>query len=161
MLFKPTGVSDWNYYDIAERLRINLCGSKPWYLGHVKRTSALEHTQKCVDSDYPVMAKSIIRIFALHSYIFSIEWFCKRTVKALIRLRGCTSWSGPSLLEYARLSSYFTYISRIVTVTNAFYACAFRNCSVVYVSFYPNAHPHNPHMVKESNACKIVMGIAS
>ena len=27
----------------------------------------------------------------------SIQWFCKQTVKALIRLHGCAGWSGPSL----------------------------------------------------------------
>ena len=32
----------------------------------------------------------------------SIQWLCWRTVKALIRLRGCAGWSGPSLSAYTR-----------------------------------------------------------
>ena len=33
---------------------------------------------------------------------YSIPWFCLRTENALIRLRGCAGWSGPSLFAYAR-----------------------------------------------------------
>ena len=32
----------------------------------------------------------------------SIQWFCLRTLKALIRLREGAGWSGPSLFAYAR-----------------------------------------------------------
>ena len=32
----------------------------------------------------------------------SVQWFCQRTVKALIRLRGCTGWSGHLLSAYAQ-----------------------------------------------------------
>ena len=31
------------------------------------------------------------------------SWFCKRTVKALIRLHRCAGWSGPSLSAHARI----------------------------------------------------------
>ena len=33
---------------------------------------------------------------------YSIQWFCLRTAKALIRLPRCADWSGPSLFVYAR-----------------------------------------------------------
>ena len=33
---------------------------------------------------------------------YSSQWFCLRTVKALIRLCGCAGWSGPSQSAYAR-----------------------------------------------------------
>ena len=50
--------------------------------------------------------------------ILSIKWFCLRTAKALIRLRGCAGWSGPSLTAYARRrifarrGSHKTHLSR-------------------------------------------------
>ena len=36
---------------------------------------------------YNRFAKSLIRAFALHWNFYSIQWFCKRSVKALITLR--------------------------------------------------------------------------
>ena len=32
-----------------------------------------------------------------------IQWFCYRALNKLIRLRGCTGWSGPSRSAYARI----------------------------------------------------------
>ena len=37
--------------------------------------------------------------------IFTRQWFCKRTEKALIRLRACAVWSGPSLSTHALMKS--------------------------------------------------------
>ena len=71
------------------------------YMGSIKRKSAFEHA--CADSDYPVQACSNYPsgpLFSSHTYC-GIQWFCKRTVKALVRLRGCAGWSGPSLSAYA------------------------------------------------------------
>ena len=40
-------------------------------------------------------------LLSIHTFC-SIQWFCYGAVKALIRLRGCAGWSGPSLSAYAR-----------------------------------------------------------
>ena len=40
-------------------------------------------------------------LLSIHTF-FSMQCFCKRTRKAVIRLRGCAGWSGPSLSAYAR-----------------------------------------------------------
>ena len=57
---------------------------------------------KCTDSVHPARAQSIIRpLLSIHTFC-SIQWIYQRTVKALIRLRGCAGWSGPSLSACAR-----------------------------------------------------------
>ena len=43
---------------------------------------------------------SLIRFFFSLGYFTSIQRVCKRATKALIRLRKCAVWSGPSLHEY-------------------------------------------------------------
>ena len=45
---------------------------------------------------------SLIRTCALIEIFYSIKCLCLRTVEALIRLRGCTGWSGPSPSVYGR-----------------------------------------------------------
>ena len=73
---------------------------------HVKRKRSVEHAQN--------MCIHIIRCMRkvssgplLSSYTFySIQWFRLRAVKALIRVRGCAGWSGPSLSAYARIDVF-------------------------------------------------------
>ena len=44
---------------------------------------------------------SFQHLFSINTF-YSVNWFCMRTAKALIRLRGCAGWSGPSLCEHAQ-----------------------------------------------------------
>ena len=79
------------------------------YMGRVKRKKCLRACAKCADSHYPTYAQRLIRAFALHWNIFSSKWFCLRIAKALIRLRGCAGWSGPSLSAYAWRHGLFAW----------------------------------------------------
>ena len=51
--------------------------------------------------------------------VYSIQWFCKCTVKAQIRLRGCAGWSGPSLSTYAR-KHVSTWRGPAISIDNEF-----------------------------------------
>ena len=77
---------------------------------------------KCADPDHPAHAQSIIRAFALHLYICSIRWFCLRTAKAQIKLRGRAVWSGPSLSAYARRHVFEWRGQLCLYLTEKFYA---------------------------------------
>ena len=68
----------------------------------VKQKKCLPACAKYMDLHHPAHAQSLIRAFARHWNFYSIQWFCLRTVKALIKLRGCAGWSGASLVAYAR-----------------------------------------------------------
>ena len=48
----------------------------------------------------PVHARSMLKAFAFHQWILLYHCLCKRTTKALIRLRECAVWSGPLLSAY-------------------------------------------------------------
>ena len=43
----------------------------------------------------------LLPLLSIHTFCSS-QWFCWGRVKALIRLRGCAVWSGPSLSKYDR-----------------------------------------------------------
>ena len=69
-------------------------------MGCIKRKKCLRTCTKCTDSDsFPACAKSHSGICSqfIHS---SFQWICKQRGKTLIRQRGCTGWSGPSLSAY-------------------------------------------------------------
>ena len=44
---------------------------------------------------------SFVPLLSIDTF-YSVQWFCQRTAKTLIRLRRCAGWSGPSLSAYAR-----------------------------------------------------------
>ena len=65
--------------------------------GQCQVKKCLQTCVKYSDSEHPVHTQSHLGPCSLHS----IQWFCKWTVKALIRLPRCTGWSGSSLFAYA------------------------------------------------------------
>ena len=73
------------------------------YLGsNIKKnvSSELMHTKKIQTSQRRYIVWSgTLQYFVI---VYTAQWFYKRTVKVLIRLRGCAVWSGPSLSAYAR-----------------------------------------------------------
>ena len=71
-------------------------------MGCAKPKSFFEHAQNVWIQIIMRMIKvSSGPLFFMHAF-YSIQYFCWRTVKALIRLRACASWSGPLLYAYAR-----------------------------------------------------------
>ena len=52
---------------------------------------------------YPLLSRAMLwpavwsEPFLFANIFYSILWFCKWTTKALMRLCGCTGWSGPSM----------------------------------------------------------------
>ena len=57
--------------------------------------------------------------------IFSIKPFCKRTAKTLIRLRKCAVWSGPSLPAYDPDTLYLT---TLLGCTRCWMSSLFKYC---------------------------------
>ena len=71
-----------------------------WY-GQRQAKKCFRPCAKCADSYHLAHAQSIIwPLPSIHTFC-SILRFCKRAVNALIRLRRCAGWSGPSLYAYA------------------------------------------------------------
>ena len=66
--------------------------------GRVKRKCAFEHAQNRLSC---ACARYHPGLCPLYTF-YSISWFCKRTVKALTKLRICAGWPGPSQSEHAR-----------------------------------------------------------
>ena len=67
-----------------------------------KRKTAFEHAWNLrVHMILRMRKVSSGPLLSSHTF-FSIQWFYYRTVKALIRLRGCAGWSGPLLSAYSR-----------------------------------------------------------
>ena len=68
----------------------------------VKRKSAFEHAQNVrIHINMHMRKLSSGHLLSIETF-YSIQWFCLQTAKALIRLRGCAGWSGPSLSAYTR-----------------------------------------------------------
>ena len=65
-------------------------------------TFGLRQATKCARACAKCMRRVPTRSFLYIQAIYSSQWFCWRIVKALIRLRGCAGWSGPSLSAYAQ-----------------------------------------------------------
>ena len=63
--------------------------------------NSLRTCAKCTYSDYRAHAQSIIRAFALHSYIL-YPTFLIVDSESPDSLRGCAGWSVPVLFAYAR-----------------------------------------------------------
>ena len=69
-----------------------------WALSSKKK--AFEHAQKVQTRIILHMCKvSSMHLLFIETF-YSIQWFCLWTAKALIRLHGCTGWSGSSLSTY-------------------------------------------------------------
>ena len=72
-------------------------------LGPVKRKSSFEHAQNVwIHIIMHSCAVSFGHLLSTGTRFYSIQRFCLRTEKALIRLCGCAGWSGPSLSAYAQ-----------------------------------------------------------
>ena len=79
-------------------------------IAYIEQTSNRPHQAKtCLRVCTKWHVQIILHIFKVPSrpllsfhIFYRIQWFCKRTTKALIRLCGCAGWSGPSLSAYAR-----------------------------------------------------------
>ena len=70
------------------------------HLDRVKRKRAFGHAQNAQIQIILRRSKvSFGPLLSIHTFC-SIQWFCKWTVKALIRLRGCAGWSVPWLSTY-------------------------------------------------------------
>ena len=82
----------------------SVCGRwpNPNVMGRAKRKSAFEHAQNGRIHIMLHMRKVSSGNLLSTETFYSIQWFCLRTVKALIRLRVCTGWSGPSLSAFYR-----------------------------------------------------------
>ena len=78
------------------------CFNLIWiYMGGIKRKSVFEHAQNMRIHKSCISAISSGQVLSIETF-YSIQWFCLRTAKALIRLRGCAGWSGPSLSAYVQ-----------------------------------------------------------
>ena len=73
-----------------------------YHMDCVKRKGVFKHAR---NSKIQIILRmrnvSSGHLLSFHTFC-SIQWFCWRTVKTLIRLRGCAVWSGSSLSAYAR-----------------------------------------------------------
>ena len=67
---------------------------------------------------------------------YSIQRFCLRTAKALVRLRGCAGWSGPSLSVYARRH---VFVWRGLYFTVYIYSHPFMDYTLCYVFVFSKA----------------------
>ena len=83
--------------------------------------TCLQACSICAYSSFCACAKLCFR---------SIQWFCSRTVKALIRLRKCAVWSEPSLSACARrhvfaahLSNLRIFVKKANDITTVVYEC--------------------------------------
>ena len=71
-------------------------------IGPCKAKKCLRTCAKCAGkSSCPCAKYHPGPLLSIHTFC-SVYWFYKRTAKALISLRRCAGWSGPSLSEYAR-----------------------------------------------------------
>ena len=69
-------------------------------------------------------ACAVIWAFGHHLFSLSVQWFCKRTLKALISLCGRAGWSRPSISANARrhvfLLFFFVFFYRMARQTPQF-----------------------------------------
>ena len=71
-------------------------------IGRVKRKKCIRACARCAEDIILSMLKvSSGPLLSIDSF-YSVKWCKQRTAKALIRLRICAVWSGPSLSAYAR-----------------------------------------------------------
>ena len=70
-------------------------------MGRVKRKAAFKHAQHSQIHIFLHMRKVSSGHLLFIETFCSLQWFCLRTAKALIRLRECAGWSGLSLSAYA------------------------------------------------------------
>ena len=64
-----------------------------FHMGRVKRKCAFEHAQQAYIQIFLRIRKVSGPLLSTHTFC-SIKWLCQRTVKALIRLRGCAGHLG-------------------------------------------------------------------
>ena len=76
-------------------------------MGRVERKSVFERAPNGLSRLTPRMRKVLSGHLLFIGAFYSVQWFCERTAKALIRLRGCAVWSGPLLSAYARKTHFF------------------------------------------------------
>ena len=84
-------------------------------MGGAKQKSAFRHAQNLIQIILRMRKISWI-LLSIHTFC-SIQWFCLRRVKALIRLRTCAVWSGPSLSAVPE-STFAHGATRIISANN-------------------------------------------
>ena len=86
-VFSLWEVHSLQYGALTFVLRCSFTSIQPFWPRETKR--CLRACEKCTDSDHPTHTQSVIRAFALHSYILLYLMILLRTVKALLRLCRC------------------------------------------------------------------------
>ena len=88
----------FEYPQFLSKVYISCVKKKNKCMGHTTKKSVFEVFWNSKDQDPLAKPRNLISTFVIYNILFSIQKFCKRTVKAQIRLCICTVWSGPLLV---------------------------------------------------------------